>query len=137
MNMNVGYKGEDGNVLDVSRLVQGTVFFAEVKVSNPGMRGTYSDMALSQVIASGWEVLNYRLAGLEGSGNESEYKYRDVRDDRVITFFDLPPGSKKFTIMLIANYPGRYYLPYTISEAMYDHSIFSRNEGRWVEVTRQ
>ncbi|MBU2650285.1 MAG: hypothetical protein KKA81_05075 [Bacteroidetes bacterium] len=137
LNMNVVYKGEDGNVLDVSRLVQGTVFFAEVKVSNPGMRGTYTDMAISQVVASGWEVLNYRLAGLEGSGNESEYKYRDVRDDRVITFFDLPPGSKKFTIMLIANYPGRYYLPYTLSEAMYDHSIFSRNEGRWVEVTRE
>jgi len=55
----------------------------------------------------------------------------------VNTFFDLVAGqTKTFRVMLMATYPGRFYLPATRCEAMYDNSISARVPGRWVEVTR-
>jgi uncharacterized protein YfaS (alpha-2-macroglobulin family) len=65
----------------------------------------------------------------------SVFTNQDVRDDRVNTFFDLEPGlSKTFRVMVMATYLGRFYLPSTICEAMYDNSISARVPGSWVEV---
>jgi uncharacterized protein YfaS (alpha-2-macroglobulin family) len=36
--------------------------------------------------------------------------------------------------MLMATYLGRFYLPSTGCEAMYDNTISARVPGRWVEV---
>ena len=63
------------------------------------------------------------------------FDYQDVRDDRVYTFFSLDPGkSKTFRVMLMATYPGRFCLPSTGCEAMYDNTISARVPGRWVNV---
>ena len=51
----------DGKPLDPSRLAQGTDFKAVVKVTNTGVRGDYREVALSHVVASGWEIRNDRL----------------------------------------------------------------------------
>jgi hypothetical protein len=34
---------------------------AEVTIKNPGVRGMYRNLALSQIFASGWEIRNQRL----------------------------------------------------------------------------
>ena len=65
----------------------------------------------------------------------SVFTYQDVRDDRVLTYFDLLQGeTKTFRIMLMAAYQGRFYLPMVQCEAMYDHTINARMPGGWVEV---
>lgn len=61
--------------------------------------------------------------------------YRDIRDDRVYTFFDLRANeTKTFRIMLNAAYLGKFYLPGVYSEAMYDGTINALVPGQWVEI---
>ena len=63
------------------------------------------------------------------------YDYQDVRDDRVYTYFNLRSGrSKTFTILLNATYLGKYYLPSVDCSAMYDNTIYSRTNGKWVTI---
>ena len=53
LNMKVVYKSMKGVELNPAKLVQGTDFYAEVTVSNPGLRGYYAQMALTQIFPSG------------------------------------------------------------------------------------
>ncbi len=133
----VTYNDANGNLLDISHLKQGAEFTAEVSVSNPGMKGDYEQLALSQIFSSGFEIINERLAD-EGINNNLSDKaeYQDIRDDRVYTFFDLSANSRKiFKIKLVATYAGKFYQPGVYCEAMYDHSINARSKGQWIEIT--
>ncbi|MFC2107332.1 alpha-2-macroglobulin, partial [Bacteroidota bacterium] len=133
MSMSISYKDEQGNPIDISKLEQGTVFYAVANITNPGYMGVYKDMALSQVLPSGWEVMNYRVGDIDYVKGDKP-TYQDIRDDRVYTFFSLNKGTDTFVIMLSASYPGRFYLPFTYCEEMYDNTIYSRKAGQWVEV---
>jgi len=94
-------------------------------------------MALTQVFASGWEILNARMMDGEGAFKSSPSEYQDTRDDRVHTYFDLRQNETlTFYIQLNAAYPGRYFLPATRAEAMYDASVTAAGRGGWVEVVR-
>ena len=77
--------------------------------------------------------MNYRLGDIDYVKGDKPI-YQDIRDDRVYTFFSLNKGTDTFVIMLSASYPGRFYLPFTYCEEMYDNSIYSRKAGQWVEV---
>jgi uncharacterized protein YfaS (alpha-2-macroglobulin family) len=60
-----------------------------------------------------------------------------MRDDRVNFYFDMSKASTKtFTVRLNASYLGRYYLPGTQVEAMYDNTYYARNRGSWVEIQK-
>lgn len=138
IKMNVSYYDMDGNTIDPANIKQGTDFYAQVTVSNPGMRGDYAEMALSQIFPSGWEILNTRMDGTAGADKSDVPRYQDIRDDRVYTFYDLRVGEvKTFRIYLNASYYGNYYLPSVYTEAMYDASINARLGGKWVNVTDQ
>ncbi len=135
LKIDVVYKNLSGKELDPSKIEQGTDFIAEVKVTNPGLYGYYENMALSQIFPSGWEIINTRLAGYTLSHEANVPEYRDIRDDRVYTHFGIRK-TNKYVVMLNAAYQGRYYLPAVSCEAMYDHSIYARIPGRWVEVVK-
>ncbi|MCB0638076.1 MAG: alpha-2-macroglobulin, partial [Lewinella sp.] len=136
IGLQVKYYLPNGQSLDVSRLPQGTDFVAQVKVTHLNQLGYYFDeMALRQVVPSGWEIVNTRFEGLATDWQESPYDYRDFRDDRVHTFFDLPAQQTyTFYVYLTATYQGRYYLPAISCEAMYDNKIYASTRGYWVEV---
>jgi uncharacterized protein YfaS (alpha-2-macroglobulin family) len=55
LSMEIMYTNSKGGVMDVTKLEQGTEFYAWVTVKNPGLRGNYENMALTQVFPSGWE----------------------------------------------------------------------------------
>ncbi len=136
LKMKVSYKTLEGNDIQPDRIPQGTDFIAEVVLINPGTYGYYKDMALTQILPSGWEIINTRIADYSSAHEVSKPDYRDIRDDRVNTFFDLGNKPKKFTLVLNAAYLGRYYLPAVKCEAMYDNSINAIVSGRWVEVVK-
>ncbi|MTI31571.1 alpha-2-macroglobulin family protein [Xanthovirga aplysinae] len=81
----VNYLNKSGEEIDINQLEQGTDFEARVTVYNPGLRGVYKEMALSQVFPAGWEILNSRLMGDENG--QSTPEYQDIRDDKVLTLF--------------------------------------------------
>lgn len=135
INLNVIYKNMKGNVINPAKISQGTDFYAEVTVRNPGYYGIYKNIALSQVFPSGWEIINYRLNDLSTAVVSDKPDYQDIRDDRVYTFFGLPKlTSKKYIVLLHAAYQGKFFLPGAYCEAMYDNNITARKSGQWVEV---
>ncbi len=139
LNVTVRYTDLQGNPIEISNLTQGTDLMAHVSIENPGNRGNYEEMALTQVFPSGWEIRNLRF---EDDGNATQQQgdipeYQDIRDDRVLTYFDLGSRQlKQFKVLLNATYEGRFYLPSVTCEAMYDNEIAARKEGQWVNVIR-
>ncbi|MCH2551423.1 MAG: hypothetical protein MK001_04410 [Alcanivorax sp.] len=112
---------------------QGTDFRARVRVVNNSGRDL-DNLALTQVIPSGWQITDSRLAGDEQA---APLDYRDIRDDRVLSYFSLAAGeAREYTLGLNATFAGRFYLPGWQVEAMYQGDTRARNKGQWVEVIR-
>lgn len=126
----------DGRGLDAANLPQGQDFLAVASVTHRGSRPMpFAELALSQVFPSGWEIINTRLDNVSDPSKGSNMTYQDIRDDRVNTFFDLAEGkTATYRVQLNAAYQGRYYLPATSCEAMYDNSVSALVPGQWVEV---
>jgi len=123
----------DGQALDPASLPQGTDFRARVRIVNNSGQAL-DNLALTQVIPSGWQITDSRLAGDEQA---APLDYRDIRDDRVLSYFHLDNGeAREYSLGLNATFAGRFYLPGWQVEAMYQGETRARNQGRWVEVTR-
>lgn len=137
--LQVTYTNTEGDPIDPSRLEQGTEFMASVTVTNPGLRGTYKNLALNQIFPSGWEITNLRLNDDQNARKMGDVPaYQDVRDDRVYTYFDLNPNQRKtFKVLLTASFAGSFYLPAVSCEAMYDNNVFASKKGKVVEVVKK
>ena len=136
LQVNVSYQNTKGSPIDIAKIKQGTDFVAKVTVKNTGARGAYSQMALSQIFPSGWEILNTRLYNSEGAFKSSSCDYMDIRDDRVYQYFNIKQAETlTFYVQLNAAYCGKYYFPGVYCEAMYDHAISGGTGGKWVEVS--
>lgn len=137
LKMNVSYMSQNKQPLNTDALQQGTDFIAKITVTNPGGRGIYRRMALTQIMPSGWEILNTRLLELDDAFSSSVMQYQDIRDDRALTYFELKPfETKVFYLRLNAAYNGRFYCPAIICTDMYDETVQAVEEGRWVEVRK-
>ncbi|TDQ11659.1 alpha-2-macroglobulin family protein [Pedobacter metabolipauper] len=137
LDINVSYKLLNGKALDPALLKQGTDFYAEVTIKNPGKMGYYEQMALTQIFPSGWEIINTRLNDNESMVASSPYTYRDIRDDRVFTYFNLRENETVvYKVLLNASYVGRYYLSAVQCEAMYNNNISATQNGKWVQVVK-
>lgn len=138
LRMTVNYADLNGNPLDISRLSQGQEFVAYVNVSNPGLQENYTDLALTHIIPSGWEIYNERMINPGDKDNgKSSFHYQDIRDDRILTYFDLGKGqTKTFKIRLMASYAGSFVLPAIQCEAMYAPDIQARTKAGRVVVER-
>ena len=63
--------------------------------------------------------------------------YQDIRDDRVLSYFDLAPGRTQTVVIRVqAAYTGRFFMPAITCQAMYDNTVYARTAGAWVEVVR-
>ncbi len=137
LSMKIDYLGLDLKPVDQKNLKQGSDFMMIAKVTN----NTFSaidNIALTEMVPSGWEIQNTRLFEADYGIKESTSDYRDFRDDRVYTFFSLPQGqSKTFVLILNAAYKGDFYQPSVWCEAMYTPNCYSRIPGNQVKVTGQ
>jgi uncharacterized protein YfaS (alpha-2-macroglobulin family) len=137
MQMRIAYFTLGGKIIDVASLKQGSDFVAQVTIKNPGKGGRYDNLALMQIFPSGWEILNSRMLNNDEAFKSSPSDYRDIRDDRVNTYFSLAEGKEvTYYVMLNAAYAGKYYLPAAYCEAMYNHNINALIKGQWVEVVK-
>jgi alpha-2-macroglobulin len=126
-----------GAPLAVDELPQGRDFVMQVTVKNMGLVGEIQNLALSAYIPSGWEIHNSRMDEGAPAGSNN-FTYQDIRDDRVLTYFDLRnTETKTINIQLNSAYEGKYYLPAVNCEAMYDASVFARNKGQWINVVKR
>jgi len=137
LSMVVKFADKDGKNLDITKLPQGKDFTISIAVRSQNPDGC-RNLALVQVFPSGWEIGNTRVAEDVDSHGSQQFKYQDFRDDRVNTFFDLyGTREKTFIFEVTATYPGKFYLPGSYCEAMYDHTVNARDKGMWIEVVRE
>ena len=134
----VEYEDVDYKPLNPAQLQQGTDFIVKIKITNTNGAATYTNLALTHILPSGWEILNTRLGNEEGATqreNPEGITYQDIRDDRVLSYFDLAPG-KSITVAIRAQaaYLGRFFMPAIACQAMYDNTVYARTEGMWVIV---
>ena len=135
LQMSVRYLSMNGNKIDPGILEQGTDFMAEVRIHNPGVRGDYKEMALTQIFPSGWEIRNLRMDETGSVHTIDVPRYQDIRDDRVYSYFDIGRNNTRiYRVLLNAAYLGKFYLPVTYCEAMYDNEINAVRPGKWVYV---
>jgi uncharacterized protein YfaS (alpha-2-macroglobulin family) len=134
LSMDVRYLDLKGKKVDQTGLVQGTDFMMVVNVTNTSFN-RQENMALNVMVPSGWEIRNTRLFGVDYGLKESEYDYRDFRDDRVNTFFSLRVNeTKTFILILNASYRGSFVQPSVWCEAMYNNNCYARIPGGPVRV---
>ena len=145
LRMDIRYANLNGTPISVNDIIQGTDFMAITSISNISGTSDYTNLALTHIIPSGWEIYNERMVAPEtesgaadGSGKSvSKYNNLDIRDDRVLTYFNLRRGETKvFTVRLQATYAGNFILPAVQCEAMYDVNVQARSKAGRTTVSR-
>ena len=145
LRMDIRYANLNGTPISVNDIIQGTDFMAITSISNISGTSDYTNLALTHIIPSGWEIYNERMVAPEtesgaadGSGKSvSKYNYLDIRDDRVLTYFNLRRGETKvFTVRLQATYAGNFIFPAVQCEAMYDVNVQARSKAGRTTVSR-
>lgn len=125
---------KNGDPVDVASVKQGTDLTAQVTVRNRS-GAKLDNLALTHIVPSGWEIQSPAFEG--GSALYKGVEFRDVRDDRVNSYFSLAPGAAlTWEEQFHATYAGHFYLPAVAVEAMYDATKHARTTGQWVDVTR-
>lgn len=133
LSLEVTYTDASGAAVNPADLKQGTRFTAVLKVQSAQAGRDLENLALSYTVPSGWEIVNGRLSGAPGSG----YDHQDIRDTAVRWYFALPAGrSKTFTVQLRAAYEGKYVLPATVCEALYEPVVNASTAAGTVTVNR-
>ncbi len=134
---------KNGNIIDPQNLTQGDIFEQIIQVTNLTDRNL-ENVALTQILPSGWEIENDRLedngSGKKRKNNVRNYNldYTDIRDDRVMWFFNVHPDkTATFSIRLRAVSAGEFFLPATYCEVMYDSRFQARKAGMDVRVNSE
>ncbi len=112
------------------KLQQGQDYTLNVTVTNTGA-AALKHLALSTLLPSGVEI------GTASDDKPAGITYQDVRDDRVLSYFDLAAGeSKTVTLKLNAAFLGEFYFPAISSEAMYQPAVRARTAGLAVKILK-
>lgn len=131
LELEVKYTDWSGNPVILDNLPLGTQIKAHIKVRNTGATHI-REIALTHLIPSGLEISNERVGELVNDYSD----FRDIRDDRIYSYFDLGPGKTySTTVGLTAAYAGRFYLPSISAEAMYQIAKYARNKGQWITIS--
>lgn len=150
------FKIDDNGVrvsIDPATLKKGDEFYIALKLSNLGAKPV-RNLALTQIIPSGWEIQNTRITNDDEQGSQASpdrafmqannrASYMDIGRDRVSFFFDdwLDFGSSagaynthQVFIKCTATLAGEYILSQALAEAMYDSEFFAKTSALAVRV---
>ena len=122
LNIECSYYDSKGDVLDITKPVnQGTIIRAVIYVK-PSM--PINNLALNYLLPAGFELENPRLD--DGDNNSQSGTYgivNDVRDDRLILFFDSLQQETSYGFRLRAVNKGTFAVPQISAFGMYDSSV--------------
>jgi uncharacterized protein YfaS (alpha-2-macroglobulin family) len=138
LSLQVEWLDDDGMKIHPAELPRGKTFWGHFAVKN--LSSVFiEETALVQVLPAGWEIENIRLSGEDLPGwmrkwNLNREEYLDIRDDRIMWFFDLRPHSQNrnvrneydFVVKLNAVTAGEFFMPPTTVEAMYNINYQAR-----------
>jgi len=117
ISLSVEYIDKEGKPISADKIARQTDFKQVIKITNKSSQ-TLSNMALTNYVPAGWEVINKRIADAESN---STMDYQDIRDDMVLSYFSIQPNEMKIiTQDFNASYEGSYNVPAIIVESMYN-----------------
>lgn len=145
--------------IDPAMLKKNDEFYIALSLSNTGAR-SIKNLALTQIIPSGWEIQNTRITRQSDDDEDSEQdaqnlgrkfmnnssaSYMDILPDRVMFFFDegidnsydgeiRSYSTRQVFIKCTATIAGKYILSGAFAEAMYDGSFQARTSAKSVQV---
>lgn len=103
---------------------------------------TQHHVAVEVPLPAGLEAVDTQLgAGVRarvtpGVVSSGFLSHQELRPDRIVLFFDqLPPGTTRHTVPLIATTPGRFEVPAAVAEAMYEPETRARTTRATMVVT--
>jgi len=133
LEIGVEYYDEDGTRIDPARLTPGFTFYAIFHARKLDRYKPLEELALVQILPTGWEIDNTRLSGesmpdwLSSRARSlvlNREEYMDIRDDRIMWFFDMKEYNSytyDFIVRLSTVTEGTFVWPPVIFEAMYDN----------------
>jgi uncharacterized protein YfaS (alpha-2-macroglobulin family) len=126
--LSVEYRDMNGRLVNPGSLRLGEDMEIRVTLKNTDPDRALQELALVHPLPANYEIINTRLGG---AGGASSLKYQDIRDDRVMSYFDLGRGASK-TVSFTVNrvYEGSFYQPAIRAYAMYDESICALIPGK-------
>lgn len=117
------WKHPDGTVIDLSSgrvaLNKGDRVIVELTVSS---QQPISDVAVSDLLPGGLEMENPRLKGNAASDDDDKDSYGmflDIREDRLLLFYDRVHAKRTYSYSLRAVSTGEFALPPLAADAMY------------------
>ena len=140
LSLNVLWMDENGRAINPVRTKQGQTIWGLFQVGLDARRGRLKNLALTQIIPSGWEIENNlsqytALPSWATRLKVANATYQDIRDDRAQWFFDLyGKQTRNFLLKINVVSQGHFYLPGAMTEAMYDHSYRATKAGAWIDV---
>ncbi len=139
INLSVKWMDENGNSIDPSVTMQASTIYGHFRVKKNTSLSQLKELALVQILPSGWEIENLRLSGDQLPAWTSSYKlrkedYLDIRDDRIMWFFDLRGQPLDFIVKVNVVTQGSFILPPTVCEAMYSNRYSALIPGKKVQV---
>ncbi len=133
------YRDLAGNHLGGDRFSLADLVYVEIEIRNTG-RERVQNIALVDRLPAGWEIENPRLGrGGAVAWVDADEQWRadfmNVRDDRIELFGALEPGQSR-TVVYAARVvtAGRFTIPPVEAEAMYDPTVWAREEGAVIKV---
>jgi uncharacterized protein YfaS (alpha-2-macroglobulin family) len=116
------------------KLQQGQDYDLNISVTNRGEQAL-KHVALSTLMPSGVEIGN--AATDTKANNQVGLSHQDVRDDRVLSYFDLAAAeTKTVKVKINAAFLGEFYFPAISSEAMYQPAIRARSVELSVKIMK-
>ena len=137
------YYDDEGKSKSASNVKSGDTFWMEVVVK-PTKRNTerVENVAINQILPSGWEIENLRVTDsnapkwVEDKSKGTNVSYTDIRDDRVMWFFNYNNEKElHFFVKINAVTKGEFDFPGTVLEAMYDNNYRAYKKGGKVKVS--
>jgi uncharacterized protein YfaS (alpha-2-macroglobulin family) len=120
LGLTVQYRDSSGRAVNPQSLNPGEDMEVRVTVRNSHSQAV-EEIAVIIPVPASWEIINTRLTG---EAPPSTFRYQDIRDDRVLTYFNLNRNEEKtVSFMVNKTYDGSYFRPAIHAYAMYDESI--------------
>ena len=142
-NLDVSWYDEEGNIIFPEKIEQGKSFYGHFRVTMNNPQNV-DEVVLDQIIPTGWEIENLRLNDEALPSWMSQFKldkeeYLDIRDGRIMWFFDFRKYQKSydFVVKLNAITAGKFFLAPSKVEAMYNKKYRAVVAGKPVVVTQR
>ncbi|MDO4507389.1 MAG: MG2 domain-containing protein, partial [Spirochaetales bacterium] len=136
ISLDVKYTNDNGSSVRPKGIKHGDNFVMTVSLKNKTSE-KIENIALTIPIPTGWEFSNDRIGSKETS--DSKYSYMDIKDDRILVYFDLEPnrGRTTFSFNVTSAYSGAYWIPAVSAEAMYDNSKSALTSSFYADTRKE